>query len=92
MPIYEFRCVDCGELTTVVSTIAARPSEIACEHCGGVATRILSRSSVKLSSTSKVERLDPKYDRMVDQAMKKTPQADPDRLLRRMKPFSKPDA
>jgi putative FmdB family regulatory protein len=91
VPIYEFRCAECGEITTRVSTVAARPADTVCEHCGGSATRIVSRSAVKLSGASKVERLDPKYDRMVDQAMKKTEQADPDRLLKRMKPFSKPD-
>jgi hypothetical protein len=44
---------------------------------------------VRLSSASKVARLDPKYDRMVDRAMKNTPQADPDRVLKRLKPFPK---
>jgi hypothetical protein len=37
---------------------------------------------------SKVERADPRYDRMVDQAMRNTSSADPDRLLRTLKPFS----
>jgi len=61
-----------------------------CEHCGKPgATRIVSQSSVRLSSASKVAKLDPKYDRMVDRAMKNTPQGDPDRVLRRLKPFPK---
>jgi hypothetical protein len=38
-----------------------------------------------LSKASKLERLDPKYDKMVDRAMKSTPQADPDRYLERMR-------
>ena len=44
---------------------------------------------MRLSSASKVARLDPKYDKMVDRAMKNTPQADPDRVLKRLKPFPK---
>jgi hypothetical protein len=30
--------------------------------------------------------LDPKYDKLVDKAMQSTPQAEPDRLLKRMQP------
>ena len=36
-----------------------------------------------LSKGSKVARLDPKYDAMVDKAMRNTPAADPDRLINR---------
>lgn len=36
-----------------------------------------------LSKESKVARLDPKYDAMVDKAMRDTPSADPDRLINR---------
>jgi predicted nucleic acid-binding Zn ribbon protein len=74
----------------VTTSVAERPEEVACEACGAKAHRILSRSAVRLSGASKVDRLDPKYDRMVDQAMKNTSNADPDRLLKKLKPFSKP--
>ncbi len=88
--VYEYRCSGCGEITTHWSSIAARPQTVACEHCGRAgANRIVSRSAVRLSSASKVERLDPKYEKRVDQAMRNTPNADPDRLLKRMKPFPK---
>jgi len=87
---YEFRCADCGEVTSHGCSIAERPATVACAHCGAQgAARILSQSSVRLSSASKVARLDPKYDKMVDRAMKNTPQADPDRVLKRLKPFPK---
>jgi putative FmdB family regulatory protein len=90
VPVYEFRCGSCGEITTHWCTIAQRPEAVACEHCGNSgATRIVSQSSVRLSSASKVAKLDPKYDKMVDRAMKNTPQADPDRVLSRLKPFPK---
>ena len=38
-----------------------------------------------LSSKSKIERLDPKYEKMVDSTMAKNPLADPDRLLSKMR-------
>jgi len=53
-----------------------------------MAERIVSRPSVHLSKMSKLEKLDPKYDKMVDRAMKNTASADPDRILEKMKPLS----
>ncbi|MCZ6643368.1 MAG: hypothetical protein O7F71_17475 [Gammaproteobacteria bacterium] len=38
-----------------------------------------------MSKLSKLEKLDPRYDKMVDHAMKSTPEADPDRYLKRMR-------
>jgi len=90
LAVYEFRCADCGEVTSHWCSIAERPVTVVCTHCGAPgATRIVSQASVRLSSASKVARLDPKYDKMVDRAMKNTPQADPDRVLKRLKPFPK---
>ena len=91
MPTYEFRCEQCEAVTALTTSIAARPTEVPCEQCGGVARRIVSRTSVKLSEASKVARLDPKYDKMVDRAMQNTQNADPDRLLKKMKPFPQSD-
>ena len=42
-----------------------------------------------LSKLSKVERLDPKYDKMVDRAMRNTQAAEPDRLINRRGDISK---
>lgn len=89
MPIYEYRCPDCGEITVCVASVAEHQRAVPCEHCGGTAERIISRPSVHLSKASKLERLDPKYDKMVDKAMGDTQNAEPDHVLRRMTPFSK---
>lgn len=84
MPIYEFRCEDCGAVSSVFTSVADKPASIECEQCGSANARpIISRPSVHLSNLSKVERLDPKYDKMVDRAMASNPAADPDRLLNR---------
>ena len=88
MPIYEYRCAACGEVSAALRKIAQAKDPISCESCGGKAERIVSRPSVHLSSMSKVEKLDPKYDKLVDRAMANTSSADPDRVLKKMKPLS----
>lgn len=89
MPVYEYRCSQCGVDSSVISSVADYLSEQVCEHCGGVAERIISVPFVRLSKASKLEKLDPKYDKLVDRAMRSTPEADPERLLKKMKPFDK---
>ena len=88
MPVYEYRCTSCERVSERTTSIADRQSTVDCDHCGAVAKRIISRSAVRLSSSSKLDRLDPKYDKMVDRAMQNTPLADPDRLLKKMRPLS----
>lgn len=85
MPIYEYRCADCREISAVFSSISEYEETAECRSCGAIARRIVSRPSVHLSKASKLEKLDPKYDKMVDHAMKSTPLADPDRYLKRMR-------
>ena len=82
MPIYEFRCAECGAVASELASVENIPETVVCK-CGGNAKRIVSRPSVHLSKSSKVARLDPKYDAMVDKAMRDTPAADPDRLINR---------
>ena len=82
MPVYEYRCAACGALTSTLASVGKAPRQVDC-RCGGVAPRIVSRPSVHLSKGSKVARLDPKYDAMVDKAMRDTPGGDPDRLINR---------
>lgn len=68
--------------------ISESQTPIVCEACGNRAERIVSRPSVHLSKMSKVEKLDPKYDKMVDRAANNTTSADPDRILNKMRPLS----
>lgn len=83
MPIYEYRCRRCGVVSDCLASVTAIPAQLACGACGAPATRIVSRIAVRLSAASKVGRLDPKYDMMVDRAMRNTASADPGRLLNR---------
>ncbi len=89
MPLYEYRCRTCGAVTTALRSTGDAAAPARCEACGGEAQRIVSRPSVHRSKASKVERLDPRYDKMVDKAMRDTGHAEPDRHLRRMKPLPK---
>jgi putative FmdB family regulatory protein len=87
VPLYEYRCRCCRALTTVLTRAADAPSGTRCDGCGAEAERIVSRPSVHRSNSSKVARLDPRYDKLVDRAMAGTPAADPDAYLKKMKPF-----
>ena len=83
MPLYEYRCAGCGGVTGQLASVTEVAPTIECGHCRGRAVRIVSRPSVHLSKRSKVARLDPKYDQMVDRAMRNTAGSDPDRLINR---------
>ncbi len=37
MPIYEYRCKDCGRLTSVFTRSVSQTVEPTCSHCGGAA-------------------------------------------------------
>lgn len=92
MPVYEFRCDRCAKKSSVTTRIADMPTQLACQHCASEQThRIMSRIAVHRTELSKMQSLDPRYDRMAEQALRNTPEADPDRLLRQMTPFSAAD-
>lgn len=89
MPIYAYRCRTCGDVTDAYASIKDPPASIDCEHCRGSDThRIIARVAYHASESTKTSKLDPKYEKMVDDAMYKSRSADPDRLFRKMKPFS----
>lgn len=52
MPIYEFRCVQCGHVQEVlVSAGASEPVEMICKSCKGVVLeRVISRVSYTMGS------------------------------------------
>ncbi len=89
MPIYAYRCRTCGGVTDAYASLNDPPTTIQCEHCSGHEThRVIARVAYHASDNAKTSRLDPKYEKMVDNAMRKSPLADPDRLLKKMKPYS----
>ncbi len=89
MPVYAYRCRLCGQLTDLFASVTDAPDQVVCEHCSSKETRrIISRVACHASEGDKTARLDPKYEKMVNSAMKKSESADVDRLLKKMKPFS----
>ncbi len=47
MPIYEYRCLDCGEEFEVIQKVSARPLR-KCRRCGGRLEKLVSRTSFVL--------------------------------------------
>lgn len=89
MPIYAYRCRACRMVTDQLASVDEAPDAIACEHCGSPEThRIISRVAYHASEATKTAKLDPKYEKMVDHAMKKSANADEHRIIDKMKPFS----
>ena len=87
MPLYPYRCRDCGAVTEVLWSGFEPPDHVACDDCESQATqRVIGVNAYHRSDAQKTARLDPKYDRLVD-ATAKSAGSSEDRLLRRLKPF-----
>ena len=58
MPIYEYRCSDCGRKTTVLTLGIKAAAEAKCRHCGGTKlVKLVSRVAVLRSEESRMESL-----------------------------------
>jgi putative FmdB family regulatory protein len=67
MPIYEYACHGCKRFVDVIVRRVTDDFEARCPECGGKKmTRMISRFSFHLSFQSKLDALDPKYDKMID--------------------------
>ena len=53
MPIYEFKCLDCGELTEIIFTSSEDSREIKCRQCGAKdMERVLSTTNYSMKGSS----------------------------------------
>lgn len=67
MPVYEYACNQCGRSTEIFVRSAGGEGKASCAHCGSDSLRrVPARFAYKRSLKSRVEQLDPKYDRMID--------------------------
>ncbi len=58
MPIYEYRCSDCGKKTQVLTLSVKAAVEPKCRHCGGLnLVKLVSRVAVLRSEESRLEGL-----------------------------------
>ena len=91
MPIYEYRCQHCQQVSSYfVKTYGAEPLS-RCTHCESRdLQRIMSSVAYIRSEADKLAQLDPKYTKMVDRALAKSPgDTSPDHYVDKMIPFSK---
>ena len=90
MPIYEYRCQSCHLVSSYFFKVASAVTEVDCEHCGESGLVRIMSSFVRGRTDGDVYRdLDPRYYKMVDDALgKASPGSDPDHYLRKMAPFS----
>lgn len=79
MPVYEFRCEKCEAVTQkFAKSIHSDVSAPVCEACGSKKThRMISRAMYIQDEATKVEQLDPKYEKMLDDADKPFKADDP---------------
>ena len=90
MPIYEYRCQQCGEVSAYfLRTYGADPESV-CKHCESPELRrIISSVAYLRSEADKFAQLDPKYTKIVDRALANAPSdTHPDHYVRKMVPFS----
>ena len=89
MPLYEYACPQCSRVTSLYWRNFAPPETATCEACGGSgAERKFSTFALHKTAATKMEELDPKYDKMVDEAFKNSPAtSDPKHYLDKMASF-----
>ncbi len=70
MPVYEYECHACGHsFSKLYRSQSAAAAPAACPQCGAAdARRTLSRFQVHQTLKTKIEQLDPKYEKELDWA------------------------
>ena len=69
MPVYEYACMDCKKVVDVLVRRIGQEGKATCPACGGKnIERLISSFAFHLSVLTKLEQLDPKYDKMIDAA------------------------
>ena len=92
MPLYEYRCRDCSVRTEKLWKNFSPPDSIECFQCSSKDTfRIVSRVAFKKDIVSALDSLDPRYDKMVDNAINNTQSSDPYKYISKSIPLSAAD-
>ena len=88
MPLYPYRCRDCGAVTELLWSGFEPPEQVRCDACESTSThRVIGVNAYHRSDAQKTARLDPKYDRLVDATARAADATSERHLLGRMKPF-----
>jgi putative FmdB family regulatory protein len=81
MPIYEYGCHRCRKFVEIIVRRVNDDFKPRCPECGGrKLTRMISSFSFHLSMKSRIDQLDPKYDKMIDAS---NPDLSFDRLVKK---------
>jgi putative FmdB family regulatory protein len=89
MPVYVYVCARCERTSEVFQRSVNAASQPACEHCGSTdLQRAVTSFAVPKSEVDRMRDLDPRYYKKVDDAIARTPEADPMRHLEKITPFS----
>jgi putative FmdB family regulatory protein len=93
MPIYEYACYNCKKFVEVITRRVPDAGFVPhCPECDSTKlTRMISNFAFHLSLKSKIDQLDPKYDKMIDAA---SPDLSFDSLVKKYaldKPMSTPE-
>ncbi len=68
MPVYEYRCGDCGATFERLSRTVTAAEPVACAGCGGRAERQMSPFAYHPSLKTQVESIDPAIEKELDHA------------------------
>jgi len=69
VPVYEYACMSCRKVVNVLVRRAGDDAAPRCPECGRrKLRRLISGFAFHRSLVSKLEQLDPKYDKMIDAA------------------------
>ena len=81
MPLYEYRCHDCGEFTALRS-LADYNAPMYCPECNAVAVKIVSVPNINLNSgsLSAIAKSDSTEPKLVNKNLKSQPNRDISRL------------
>jgi putative FmdB family regulatory protein len=92
VPIYVYVCPACAARAEVFVRRIGGESAVLCAQCGSAEMqRIMSSFATTRDLASELAGLDPKYRKRIDEAIARTPEADPMRLLSKLTPFSAAD-
>lgn len=93
MPIYVYVCDQCQARVEKFVRHIDGAGTVACAACGAAEMqRAVSSFAMKRDLASEMANLDPVYRKRIDDAIAKTPEADPYRLLNKLTPFSAAEA
>jgi putative FmdB family regulatory protein len=67
MPVYEYDCSACGKRSEMFLKSVSSPDPSACPSCGSATMRrAISRVVFIKSAQTKLDELDPRYEKMID--------------------------